>query len=456
MSSDVVIKIENVGKCYPIFSQPRDRLKQFLLPRFQRALGLNHGQYYKEFWALKDINFEVKRGESVGIVGRNGAGKSTLLQIVTGVLAPTTGSVETKGKVAALLELGSGFNPEFTGKENVYMSASILGLLSREIDAIYNKIVEFADIGEFVDQPVKTYSSGMMLRLAFAVQTCIEPDVLIVDEALGVGDARFQLKCARRMAELKERGTSLLFVSHSVEQVRSLCSRGLLLDTGNQLFWGDAKDACARYFSLLFPENAEDVGSNEGENPEDLVLESCEDFDKDGYVLHLKPGEIKCETFGVGGAWIEWLSIYGLESPNIFHGGEKVLVQCKYSWNPESLYEQRISKMLKDDITFGFSLANKKGEYIFGCNGFDFGMMVPGSIGNSAVVELSFVMPYLMSGEYFATLAIALGSMQNHEQQKWYDYCVDLQCISSKKNVYGFMHLDYEMRTVIKSEKLND
>lgn len=450
-SKNIAIRVEGLGKCYQIYDRPQDRLKQAIVPRLQRLTGRTPRTYFREFWALKDVCFEVERGESVGIIGRNGAGKSTLLQIITGVLAPTFGNVEVNGRVAALLELGSGFNPEFTGRENVYMNASVLGLTHQEIEAKYQDIADFADIGGFIDQPVKTYSSGMMMRLAFAVHASIEPEVLIVDEAMAVGDARFQLKCTRRLDELKARGTTLLFVSHALDQVRSLCSRGLLLDHGTQLFWGDAKDACGRYFRLIFPE---EVAANEQDHctssEDDAAEESRGCAVRDGYGLHIRPEEIKCETFGLGGAWIEWLHIYGLEPPNVFHGGEKIRVQCKYCWNLESLNKQRLSKMLNDDITFGFSLANKAGEYIFGCNGFDFGMPVSISSGESTVVELSFEMPYLKSGEYFATLAIALGSMKNHEQLKWYDYCLELYCVSAKKNMYGFMHLNYDLLTINK------
>ena len=210
MSSDVAIKVDNLCKCYQIYDKPRDRLFQMLMR--------GHRQYYREFWALTDVSFEIKRGETVGIIGRNGSGKSTLLQMVCGTLNPTSGSIQTSGRIAALLELGSGFNFEFTGRENVYMNGSVLGLSKEEIDACFDDIAAFADIGDFIEQPVKTYSSGMMVRLAFAVQATIEPDILIVDEALAVGDEKFQRKCFARLEALKARGTSILFVSHSGPQ----------------------------------------------------------------------------------------------------------------------------------------------------------------------------------------------------------------------------------------------
>ncbi len=205
------------------------------------------GKSYRDFWALKDVSFEVNRGEAVGIIGRNGSGKSTLLQIIAGTLQPTEGQVNVKGRVAALLELGSGFNPEFTGRENVYLSGAVLGLARSTIDARFDTIAAFADIGDFLDQPVKTYSSGMMIRLAFAVQTAVEPDILIIDEALSVGDFFFQQKCAKRMRALREQGTTLLFVSHDTASVRDLCERTLYLRQGEAVFFGASQEAIARY-----------------------------------------------------------------------------------------------------------------------------------------------------------------------------------------------------------------
>lgn len=236
--------MRGVGKMYRIYDRPQDRLKQMLLWR----LGRSYGQ---EFWALRDVSFEVHRGETVGIIGRNGSGKSTLLQIIAGTLAPTTGDVTVSGRVAALLELGSGFNPEFTGRENVFMNAAILGLSPAEVAARFDAIAAFADIGPFLEQPVKLYSSGMLMRLAFAVQAHIEPDLLIVDEALSVGDAYFQHKCMRHIKRLVDGGTTLLFVSHSTDTVKRLCSRGLYLQDGQARYFGSAGVAVERYLASL-------------------------------------------------------------------------------------------------------------------------------------------------------------------------------------------------------------
>ena len=284
MSSEIAIKVENLSKCYQIYDQPRDRLKQFLLPRLQRVVGLTPKQYYREFWALKDISFDVKKGETVGIIGRNGSGKSTLLQMICGTLSPTTGSVATHGRIAALLELGSGFNPEFTGRENVYMNASVLGLTNDEIDARFDEIAAFADIGEFIEQPVKTYSSGMYSRLAFSIAINVDPEILIVDEALAVGDARFVAKCMRRIKDIQERGASILFVSHDIGSVRTLCERAIWLDMGCLVEQGDVFPVTGRFMAYLFKDekNTQDAlyddpiaSSQLPQLPEDAVLK-CE------------------------------------------------------------------------------------------------------------------------------------------------------------------------------------
>jgi lipopolysaccharide transport system ATP-binding protein len=244
MSSEIAIKLQNVSKCYHIYDKPRDRLMQMVAG--QRK------QYYREFWALKDVSFEIKKGETVGIVGRNGSGKSTLLQVICGTLNQTVGDVQTLGRIGALLELGSGFNPEFTGHENVYMNAAILGLSRAEVDERYADIAAFADIGEFIHQPVKTYSSGMIVRLAFAVQAMVDPDILIVDEALAVGDERFQRKCFARLDELKAKGTSILFVSHSGPQVVELCDRAILMERGERVCTGSPMEVVRAYQKLIY------------------------------------------------------------------------------------------------------------------------------------------------------------------------------------------------------------
>lgn len=243
MSSDIAIKVDGLGKCYQIYDKPRDRLLQ-MIARSRR-------RYFREFWALRDITFEVARGEAVGIVGRNGCGKSTLLQMICGTLNPSSGSVESNGRIAALLELGSGFNPDFTGRENVFLNGAILGLTRDEIEERFDQIAEFAGIDGFIDQPVKTYSSGMMLRLAFAVSVGVGPEILVIDEALAVGDIAFQFKCLERLRELTERGTTLLLVSHDIGVIKNFCSRAIYLADGRERCRGTPDDVTERYLMDL-------------------------------------------------------------------------------------------------------------------------------------------------------------------------------------------------------------
>nr|WP_314529763.1 ABC transporter ATP-binding protein [uncultured Pseudomonas sp.] len=239
MCSEIAVQTTLLSKCYHLYDTPRDRLWQML------ARGKK--QFYREFWALKDVSLELRHGETVGIIGRNGSGKSTLLQLICGTLSATSGSIQSHGRVAALLELGSGFNPEFTGRENVYMNGSVLGLSRAEIELRFDEITAFANIGDFIDQPTKTYSSGMLVRLAFAVAVCVEPDILIVDEALAVGDASFQFKCLNRLETLTQQGTTLLFVSHDMGMVKRFCNRVVYLREGQVRASGTPEEMAELY-----------------------------------------------------------------------------------------------------------------------------------------------------------------------------------------------------------------
>jgi lipopolysaccharide transport system ATP-binding protein len=266
--SDPIILAENLSKAYRIWKSPADRLKSpflagaaGLLPKNsppQRALHNRAARGWRDFYALRDLSLTVRRGEAVGIIGRNGSGKSTLLQIIAGTLQPTQGRIETRGRVAALLELGAGFNPEFTGRENVYLNAAILGFTHKEVDARFADIAAYAEIGDFIDQPVKTYSSGMVVRLAFAVAVNVEPDILIIDEALGVGDARFQLKCARTIDRFIAKGVTLLFVSHDASMVKRLCNHAVLLEHGCVVYAGKPNDVVNLYSKLTIEGNTVD------------------------------------------------------------------------------------------------------------------------------------------------------------------------------------------------------
>jgi lipopolysaccharide transport system ATP-binding protein len=249
VSQPPAIVLNNISKCFKRYGKPIDRLKEALQPGKSRA---------DEFWALRDINLEIERGETYGIIGQNGSGKSTLLQIIAGTLTPTSGTRQVNGRISALLELGSGFNPEFTGRQNVFLNGQILGLSQMEVANKFDDIAAFANIGQFIDQPVKSYSSGMMVRLAFAVAINVEPEILIVDEALSVGDVRFQARCMKRIRQLKDSGVTILFVSHDASSVKMLCNQALLLNHGEQVMQGKPNKVVDRYVAML---SAEDPAS---------------------------------------------------------------------------------------------------------------------------------------------------------------------------------------------------
>lgn len=260
-SEEIAIGVRNLSKCYHIYNAPHDRLKQFVVPRLYRSIpfvrrcfpsSATFPNFYNEFWALRNVSFEIKKGETVGIVGRNGSGKSTLLQLICGTLHQTSGSIENNGRIAALLELGAGFNPEFTGRENVFMNSAVLGLSEQQITNRFDEIAAFADIGQFIEQPVKTYSSGMLVRLAFAVAIHVDPEILIVDEALSVGDESFQRKCFARIEAIKRGGATILFVSHSGATIVELCDRAILLDGGEKIADGLPKRIVGVYQKLLY------------------------------------------------------------------------------------------------------------------------------------------------------------------------------------------------------------
>ena len=280
MSSDeTVLRIRHISKRFEIYDKPRYRLQQMLFGRWKT--------YFREFWALRDIDFEVRKGECIGIIGPNGARKSTLLQIMTGTLQPTEGTVERHGRIAALLELGSGFNPEFTGRENVYMNAAILGLTKKETDEKYQDIVDFADIGDFIDRPVKTYSSGMIVRLAFAVNAFVDPDILIVDEALAVGDIGFQMKCFQKLHDIIAKGTTLLLVTHDLVSVSTFCQKVLFMNNGRLVRFSSNVLETVNAFkeSMRIVKNVHGTGQNSANSSEyrfgsfEATVESCRIFD---------------------------------------------------------------------------------------------------------------------------------------------------------------------------------
>lgn len=412
--NDVVIKVENVSKSYGIYNTPNDRLKQFVLPKIQKILNLDVLNYYSEFMALKDISFQIKRGESVGIIGRNGSGKSTLLQILCGTLSPNNGNVDINGRVAALLELGTGFNPEYTGRDNVYMNANILGLTKKEIDDCYDNIISFADIGDFINQPVKIYSSGMYVRLAFAVIAHVNADILIIDEALAVGDAFFTQKCMRFLRSFMENGT-VIFVSHDSASVRSLCSRAIWLNQGRILQDGSPKDVCDLYYhDTLQGLYGNSATLNKLTNSTSTTHEQMEikEVVKSLIPTYESKYRINDNIFNsngwkTGSGEIYEVRIENLDNTNVnvFEGGEKVRLSIH-----AKVYAELANPILS------FILKDKLGQELFGENTLIFTNKNKISSKNNEELtgEFIFKLPILQDGIYTVMTCLSDGDLYNH------------------------------------------
>lgn len=430
MCSETAIVVESMSKAYHVFDKPQDR--------FLQMLARGRKKYFNEFKALKEVSFTIQRGETVGIIGKNGSGKSTLLQIICGTLLQTTGEVSVHGKVAALLELGAGFNPEFTGRENVILYASILGLDEDVIEQRFQSIVEFADIGEFLDQPVKTYSSGMVVRLAFAVIAHVDADVLIIDEALAVGDVYFVQKCMRFLRGFRERGT-LLFVSHDMSSVLTLCDRVIWLDQGEVRAIDAAKTVVSQYLQGLF--QPEEVGEKGVEAP--LALEASpgvteytdqrsrfinqsnlrndiEIFDFDEHAADFTQGQadIVNVEFLEEGKILTWVV-----------GGESVLLRIHC-----------VSAIDLDNPIVGFLVKNRLGQNVFGDNTYlayyDSPVQLPA--GRVGVVCFDFSMPVLPVGDYTMDVSISDGEQKNHRMLNW-KYDVLAFRVQSSSVVHGLV-----------------
>lgn len=377
-TDDIAIKVENLSKCYHIYDNPRDRLKQFVAPRLQRLTWQRPKQYFREFWALKDVSFEIKKGETVGIIGRNGSGKSTLLQMICGTLNPTSGSIQTNGRIAALLELGSGFNQEFTGRENVYMNGAIHGLSRESIDDKFDRVAAFADIGEFIEQPVKTYSSGMYARLAFAASMFVDPDILIVDEILSVGDAPFQAKCLRAFHKLRDEGCSIIMVSHDSYTIKNFCKRALYLRKGDFIGFGESAPIVDQY-------------SVEVENAlaQSLVPATT---------VSSAPKSIGIEAVGLGLFKISTIELFDSDGQPTFsvRTGETMTLSFRYT-----ALEKQPQK-----VTFVVNLYRHDGLYICGTTTL-MDAHPPFSVGpGSGNVRVTFPAVRLLAGRYIWRVAI--------------------------------------------------
>lgn len=400
--SVVTVRVDGLGKCYAIYRSPADRLKQMLFP---------WRRFHADYWALRDVSFEVPRGETVGILGRNGAGKSTLLKVITGTVAATEGSVQVRGRVAALLELGAGFNPEFTGRENVHLAAAVLGLTDRQIAERFDTIAEFAGIGDFLEQPVKLYSSGMYARLAFAVAAHVDADLLIIDEILSVGDAAFNQKCMRFIEGFKKRGT-ILFVSHDAGSMARLCDRIVWLDGGGVRQIGQPKEVLEAYMAAVYGESEGDrlrIGGRRTAAPVTVHAPVAPppvpsqvqvfDFDPDA------------PWFGLEGARILNATLTDVDNGHVsMRGGEHVVLTIT------AIVHQPMTQPI-----IGFLVKDRLGQIIFVDNSFSTHSLLPRTAepGEILTARFHFTLPHLAEGDYAVSVAIAEGTETAHVQHHW-------------------------------------
>jgi lipopolysaccharide transport system ATP-binding protein len=386
---EIAISVRNLSKKYRLYESPQHRLKEALHP-FRK-------KYHRDFWALRNVSFDVGKGKTFGIIGKNGSGKSTLLQMICGVLQPSQGEVHVHGKISALLELGSGFNPEFTGRQNVYMNGAIKGFTREEMDNKFDEIASFADIGDFMDQPVKTYSSGMYVRLAFAAAVNVDPDILVVDEALSVGDMYFQAKCMKKMKQLMSQGCSTLFVSHSTDSVKSLCSRAVYLDDGIVKAMGDGGEMCDLYISDQRKRAGffKDDGDNKKQNAHAAARKTFapskkekQAFEKQASYLRKGEGDVKV-------IYASLLDEQGNETANV-NFGQKLTFKAIYQ-----------STVDLDELVFAFYVRNKNQLEVIGSNNvYEGGPITDIRAGEMYSVEFSFI-NRLRGGDYSINALIA-------------------------------------------------
>lgn len=446
MSSEISIKVKNLSKCYQIYATPHDRLKEYIYPPLQRLVGKPPKKYHREFWALKDVSFEVKRGETVGIIGRNGSGKSTLLQMICGTLDQTVGSIETHGRIAALLELGSGFNPEFTGRENVYMNAAVLGLSKEEVDARFDKIAAFADIGEFIEQPVKIYSTGMYVRLAFAVIAHVDADILVVDEALAVGDAVFTQKCMRFVRDFQNHGT-LIFVSHDTSAVQNLCKSAIWLGHGQIQMAGTSKKVSEAYLQYtlqeVYGEEAQltsmvvtgEAVENATDAPTHVDGAAAPVIDY-GAIATMRDNIASAKGWKTGHAQIVTVALTRLSpgSQGVFEGGERVRMTVR----------AKAHEALQSPI-LGFLVRDRLGQDLFGENTLPFTTRALISIMAGAVFEgiFEFHLPMLPNGQYAVMASVADGNAYVNVQHHWMHDALIINVLSSKIR-YGLVGVPFD------------
>lgn len=430
-SNELTISVASLGKRYEIYARPADRLKQMVLPRLARLARRDAVAYFEEFWALRGIDLTVRRGETVGIIGRNGSGKSTLLQMICGTLHPTEGVVRTYGRIAALLELGAGFNPEFTGEENIFLSGLLYGLTEAQVRERFGSIISFAEIGDFIHQPVKTYSSGMYVRLAFSIAAHVDADTLVIDEALSVGDVRFTQKCMRFLREFQKRGT-LLFVSHDTSAVTNLCTRAIWIDQGRLVVDGPTSEVVERYLAEQHAADRASEGSKvvvhnttadlqmnlpppATKVPLDVVDPRTPHLEQQGcnrlQLFEFDPDRVE-RDFGAGDARIVAVALMN-------ETGE----QCRLSKGGEAvtLVIEAVASAAFAAPIFGFYLKDRLGQRLFGDNSYVSYRDRPIAVapGDRLQARFTFRMPILPNGDYSIDVALASGSQENHTQQHW-------------------------------------
>lgn len=446
MSSDYAIRVFAIDKLYQIYEKPQDRFKQSIQSKIQGLFGWEIKKYYKEFWALKDISFDIKRGQTVGIIGRNGSGKSTLLQMICGILSPTNGTVETNGRIAALLELGSGFNLDFTGRENVYLNASLLGLTRQEIDNRFEKIVSFADIGDFIDQPVKMYSSGMFVRLAFAVIAHVDADILVIDEALAVGDAVFTQKCMQYIREFQKRGT-LIFVSHDTAAVQNLCETCIWLDHGSLQLLGPSKEVSEAYLQATLQKVYGDKVNLEPTKENKTSTNSFEDSTKEEKIIPIVLFDYETKVTvkdnleeatgwktGLAELVAVNMSLSNNSHQDYFLGGEEVKVTVM----------ARVKQNLLNPI-LGFTLRDRLGQVLFGENTLVFTDKNPidNLEGKLLSAEFTFDLPMLPNGQYSLMASVANGTLYDAVQHHFLNNALIITVESSKVR-WGLVGLQFK------------
>lgn len=416
MNREISINAQELTKTYYLYDTPVDRLKETFHP--WRKI------YHRSFDAIKEVSFTIYKGESFGIIGRNGSGKSTLLQVICGILKPTNGAVEVHGRVAALLELGAGFNPEFSGRENVYLNGAILGFSKAEIDDLYDEIISFADIGDFVEQPVKTYSSGMYVRLAFAVQACVEPEILVVDEALSVGDVFFQQKCLGRMRKLRENGTTLIFVSHDMGIVRELCESSVYLRKGKMVFCGPSHKAVQLYYNEDHHQASAPVLNNDNEN--DILaspvtagneiwkqeqLKTKTDLDAELLCVTMEDGDGLPSMKAVIGESVQFKIYFRVNRSTPLHASVSIKNRFDNLISCNGTYLNDLEPRVLPEGTVGMVVFNIKCDLEAGAYTLHFSLSSPGTLPNRATTidESPWLGPFSVEWDYENKKAPFLG-----------------------------------------------